>query len=110
MLFSNAKTYYEVTKLMTRIVLKCLYINFNSFNLQNENTKVSTYAKDLELFFDAQLRKLLPKYYKPANLKIASNNQLGAISFQDCLDEDMDDPSDFMLGNNPKRKRSTPGI
>lgn len=79
---------------------------------QVENPKISSYAKDLELFFDAQLRKFLPKYYKPTNLKIASNNQLGAMSFQDFMDDEEDDPtdSDYMTNSSAKRKRSTPSI
>jgi hypothetical protein len=33
------------------------------------------------------------------------------MSFQDYMDEDMDDPNDAdFMANNPKRKRSTPGM
>lgn len=75
---------------------------------QVEDLKIASYAKDLENFFEAQLRKLLPKYAKPVNIKVTSN-QLGSMSFQDFID--MEDPSDeFMTNNNPKRKRSTPGM
>jgi hypothetical protein len=79
---------------------------------QEEDPKIYTYAKDLESFFESQLRKLLPKYAKSLVMKLASNNQqLGSMSFQDFID-DMDDPadSDYMPSNNPKRKRSTPSI
>jgi hypothetical protein len=70
-----------------------------------EDQKIYQYSKDLENFFELQLRKLLPKYAKSLNPKLTSN--LGAMSFQDFID--MDDP-DYMPSNNPKRKRSTPSI
>ena len=43
-------------------------------------------------------------------MKLASS-QLGAMSFQDYIDEDLEDPTDtdYMPSNN-KRKRSTPSI
>jgi hypothetical protein len=77
-----------------------------------ENPKIYGYSKDLEAFFDIQMKKLLPKYYKSSSLKFVSNNQLGAMSFQDYMDEEMDDPTDadYMTNNSAKRKRSTPSI
>lgn len=74
-----------------------------------DDPKVYSYAKDLENFFESQLRKLLPKYAKSLNLKIASS-QLSNLSFHDFMD-DIEDPhdSDYLPSNN-KRKRSTPSI
>lgn len=75
-----------------------------------EDTKTFQYARELEKFFDMQLKKWLPKYAKSV---ITTPQQHKSYNMCDFIDDGMiDDPADedFVPKNGAKRPRSTPSV
>lgn len=107
-LFNNAYLFYQVSSELINHNVKCF--NYWFFYFLKEDTKTFQYARELEKFFDMQLKKWLPKYSKSV---ITTPQQHKSYNMCDFIDDGMiDDPTDedFVPKNGAKRPRSTPSV
>lgn len=109
-LFENAFLFYEVSislKIEQEFLINSIQILFRTLK---EDSKIYQGARDLEKFFDIQLKKLLPKY---ARSHSSSLHNLHTYNLQDLVGEDTDqnlDPDYIPPGLQAKRARTSTGL